>query len=705
MDSPGRRIFQAALLALVALAPLALNSASVEPLGAAKIVAVQACLGLGVLGWLAHAFQHGVSLRPLTAFLLPAGIFLAALFASLQGIVNVHEGWVEAGRWGWLLGFGACAATLPLGNRFLKALMAAAVATGCIVAVTTLMEYSGHLGFFGVQMVFYRKDDRLLGFFGHQNLIAQYLAVILLWGLGLLLWSLSRTARILILGANALLAAALYATYCRSAWVATLAGAAGGFFWLRRFGAVPGTQALRWLAAQTVCIALAFASVDWATRTVEFRSTQGKRDNLLRVKDSGRLLLWKGTWEMILERPWTGWGAGNYPVHFPKHSPFHREYVRWAHNDYLQIASEIGVPGLAGFLGVIAVFLWRLRGGAVPGKADGIPLSTLAAGAMALGIDAVFSYSLYTPAPSALLWLSLGVLLSRLSPPPRESPNPGPWRLLAPGAFALVACLGGKDLFRQWRSDTLYSKAVFLSGGGHLDEARKALSEAIATDPGNAMFHHTLGSMWLDANPRAALGHLEKARRLDPWQIPNLLLCCEAYARLGDLPAWKETLEALTALEPEKRAWRNDLGAVAMKLEDLDTAERVFRGIAMEARWLPAAHFNLANVLAARGRVEEALLEYNAAVVLLPKSPAARLGKAAMMERRGWYPEAMAEYETLLGISPENPEVLKRMAILCLDRLDQRENGLGFLCRSLAADPDQPEAVRMREILGRSPVP
>ena len=48
---------------------------------------------------------------------------------------------------------------------------------------------------------------------------------------------------------------------------------------------------------------------------------------------------------------------------------------------------------------------------------------------------------------------------------------------------------------------------------------------------------------------------------------------------------------------------------------------------------------------------------------------------------------------------PEDPEALKRMGILCLDRLGEGEKGLDCLRRSLEADPGQAEAGRMREIL------
>lgn len=82
-----------------------------------------------------------------------------------------------------------------------------------------------------------------------------------------------------------------------------------------------------------------------------------------------RLGMWSKALEMARERPLWGWGAGLYPVRQARFShpdvPAADEETilrtgstlsENAHNTYLQILAEMGIPGLALYLGVFAAF-------------------------------------------------------------------------------------------------------------------------------------------------------------------------------------------------------------------------------------------------------------------------------------------------------------------------------------------------------------
>ncbi|HNX90336.1 MAG TPA: O-antigen ligase family protein [Candidatus Omnitrophota bacterium] len=63
-----------------------------------------------------------------------------------------------------------------------------------------------------------------------------------------------------------------------------------------------------------------------------------------------RLKLWQATVSMIKDRPVLGMGVNTYSRNFPKYRPADYPDVRYAHNSYLQIASEVGIPGVLLFL-------------------------------------------------------------------------------------------------------------------------------------------------------------------------------------------------------------------------------------------------------------------------------------------------------------------------------------------------------------------
>ena len=77
-----------------------------------------------------------------------------------------------------------------------------------------------------------------------------------------------------------------------------------------------------------------------------------------------RFVLWSNTVELIKDKPLTGWGAGNWDVFFPstgiqdiKRMAVLSKTVSRPHNDYLWIASETGVVGLALYLSLL-VFVY-----------------------------------------------------------------------------------------------------------------------------------------------------------------------------------------------------------------------------------------------------------------------------------------------------------------------------------------------------------
>jgi len=84
----------------------------------------------------------------------------------------------------------------------------------------------------------------------------------------------------------------------------------------------------------------------------------------------GRFRLWRDTWRMIQDHPWTGVGLGNfrelfrlYQTHLPE-----THFARHAHSDYLQWVAELGWPAAAVGIAMLwgywlrqAVRLWRIR--------------------------------------------------------------------------------------------------------------------------------------------------------------------------------------------------------------------------------------------------------------------------------------------------------------------------------------------------------
>ncbi len=66
----------------------------------------------------------------------------------------------------------------------------------------------------------------------------------------------------------------------------------------------------------------------------------------------GRLAIVKDSIQMVRQRPFLGWGLGNFPVVYPSFRSFYTDFwINEAHNDFVQILVETGIVGFS-----IAVF-------------------------------------------------------------------------------------------------------------------------------------------------------------------------------------------------------------------------------------------------------------------------------------------------------------------------------------------------------------
>jgi O-antigen ligase len=157
-----------------------------------------------------------------------------------------------------------------------------------------------------------------------------------------------------------LLAAALYLSFSRGAWLGAVAA----------IGAMIAFAPRRlWIGIGLMAIALALliglsnagllpAAINErladAGELFQFRDVRGAAINDANYALIERLARWQAALNMLTDQPWTGVGFGNYQAMYEQY-----RLINWptplghAHNIYLNVAAETGLPGLAAY-----VFLW-----------------------------------------------------------------------------------------------------------------------------------------------------------------------------------------------------------------------------------------------------------------------------------------------------------------------------------------------------------
>ncbi|HTZ11466.1 MAG TPA: O-antigen ligase family protein [Candidatus Margulisiibacteriota bacterium] len=126
-----------------------------------------------------------------------------------------------------------------------------------------------------------------------------------------------------------------------------------------------------------------------------------------------RMQLWKGTWRMVLEHPFLGFGINTFSRNFPDFKPVEYFNLCYTHNSYLQMWSEIGLTGLVSFLLIIFVVLKvsfsQLRKKLTKGFRGKFFLGVLS-GYIAFLVQAGLDTNLYSLVLQTLFWVMTALL-------------------------------------------------------------------------------------------------------------------------------------------------------------------------------------------------------------------------------------------------------------------------------------------------------
>lgn len=115
-----------------------------------------------------------------------------------------------------------------------------------------------------------------------------------------------------------------------------------------------------------VCLALALVGGAGVAIALSSPSSNGTLTD--RFEERGpvdyREAVYRGSWEMFLERPLTGWGINQMPSELARHVSGYQEKELYPHNTYLELLVEHGVLGLALYVWLMRE-LWRLGRGEI----------------------------------------------------------------------------------------------------------------------------------------------------------------------------------------------------------------------------------------------------------------------------------------------------------------------------------------------------
>ena len=142
----------------------------------------------------------------------------------------------------------------------------------------------------------------------------------------------------------------------RGAILAFLIGIAIIIYYIYRSGCLSRKRLI--LALPVYFIGFVIANIGFNNNVAERMAT------LSNPAEAGnsRAIIWERSLQMLSDTPWYGIGSSAYHILYRQYRhPEDSSYGAYAHNDYLQIAIEHGIPGLIIFLLVVAAvfIMWR----------------------------------------------------------------------------------------------------------------------------------------------------------------------------------------------------------------------------------------------------------------------------------------------------------------------------------------------------------
>lgn len=147
--------------------------------------------------------------------------------------------------------------------------------------------------------------------------------------------------------------------------------------------------------------------------------------------EEGRTTVWRDSVGAVEDFWLTGSGLRSFQYVYPLYRSFGgRRFFSWAHNDYLQLGVELGLPGL---LLVIGFVVWAFRRAREVRRRlveSGSSLRALHAGygsaAVAVALHSFTDFGLHLPANAALFAVVVGVATGMTPSPSRPSKEPRP---------------------------------------------------------------------------------------------------------------------------------------------------------------------------------------------------------------------------------------------------------------------------------------
>ncbi|BAV32695.1 hypothetical protein SCL_0373 [Sulfuricaulis limicola] len=257
------------------------------------------------------------------------------------------------------------------------------------------------------------------------------------------------------------------------------------------------------------------------------------------VQDSPRRLIWESSWNLLQASPWQGIGLGLFYLAYPPYrNPADSSGGFFAHNDYLQIWIETGLPGLVLLLTVLVtattLFVRALRRTGLRDRTH-LEMTGLFCGLMTVAGHSVVDFNLYILSIMMMSGLAMGrfheLALGKLK---ASTLTLRPSRFVGRQAYRpivlLLVLLPIFYFLALGMANSYYDRGMAQAREGKLQEADESLATAHQLTPSDDriliahadLYRHAVATLPADDPGRKTL-YEDALRFLDQAQQANAL--------------------------------------------------------------------------------------------------------------------------------------------------------------------------------------
>lgn len=318
-----------------------------------------------------------------------------------------------------------------------------------------------------------------------------------------------------------------------------------------------------------------------------------KVDDFLKIKaiySYRRIYIWQSAWQMAMARSWLGWGLGNFGLIYPRFNLPSFETIaafgkvtRFAHNEFLQIAAEMGLPALLIF-GAMVFWIGKKGFGINLVKSKDWKLVSAFCGFCGIVVHSLVDFNLHLPAiTTAGIFFAAIIFVASGSEKYLKIPEWGKKIEVLVNVIFLTLIF----------SITCFFTAHNYSLRGEKNKDIDSYKKAILFNPWESYYHEKLAKLYEEQSVKMATEEYRRAIELNPDESKFYSELFYLSYKSG-LPL--NYLNHLYNIEQQKNPYDVklilNLGAIYANRNDFQTASKLFaEAIGKEPNFLQAYYY------------------------------------------------------------------------------------------------------------------